>query len=98
MVPLVRAVPAKAAMEMLLTGAPVSAQTALGWGLINRAVAADKLDAAVEELTSAIVAASPLTVRLGKEPRRSPAQPEPASYFLPTVIAPVSTFGPSCAV
>jgi enoyl-CoA hydratase/carnithine racemase len=67
MVPLVRAVPAKAAMEMLLTGKPISAQQALAWGLINRAVPADQLDAAVEEFTSAIVASSPLTVRLGKE-------------------------------
>ena len=33
MVPLVRAVPAKAAMEMLLTGKPISAQQALAWGL-----------------------------------------------------------------
>lgn len=67
MVPLVRAVPAKAAMEMLLTGKPISAGQALAWGLINRAVAEDRLDGAVEEFTSAIVASSPLTVRLGKE-------------------------------
>ena len=32
MVPLVRAIPAKAAMEMLLTGAPISAQRALRAG------------------------------------------------------------------
>jgi len=67
MVPLVRAVPAKAAMEMLLTGKPISAQQALAWGLINRAVPAERLDEAVEEFTSAIVASSALTVRLGKE-------------------------------
>src|SRR5436853_7193811 len=34
MVPLVRAVPAKAALEMLLTGAPVSAARALELGLV----------------------------------------------------------------
>jgi enoyl-CoA hydratase/carnithine racemase len=67
MVPLVRAVPAKAAMEMLLTGKPIAAQQALAWGLINRAVAAEKLDEAVEEFASSILASSPLTVRLGKE-------------------------------
>jgi enoyl-CoA hydratase/carnithine racemase len=67
MVPLVRAVPAKAALEMLLTGRPVSAQQALAWGLINRVVPAEKLDEAVNELAGAIAAASPLTVRLGKE-------------------------------
>jgi enoyl-CoA hydratase/carnithine racemase len=67
MVPLVRAVPAKAALEMLLTGKPIPARQALAWGLINRVVPADKLDEGVKEFTDAIVAASPLTVRLGKE-------------------------------
>jgi enoyl-CoA hydratase/carnithine racemase len=67
MVPLVRAVPAKAAMEMLLTGKPVSARQALAWGLVNRVVPADRLDDAVREFTDAIVAASPAVVRLGKE-------------------------------
>jgi enoyl-CoA hydratase/carnithine racemase len=67
MVPLVRAIPAKAAMEMLLTGKPVSAQQALAWGLINRAVPAARLDEAVGEFVEAVLSASPLTVRLGKE-------------------------------
>src|SRR5262249_33507642 len=66
MVPLVRAIPAKTALEMLLTGRPISAQEALARGLINRVVPADELDAAVAELADAILAASPLTVRLGK--------------------------------
>ena len=39
MVPLVRAVPAKAAMEMLLTGEPITAGRALELGLVNRVVA-----------------------------------------------------------
>ncbi|NQV85819.1 MAG: enoyl-CoA hydratase/isomerase family protein, partial [Woeseiaceae bacterium] len=54
-------IPYHIAMEMLLTGVPVSAQQALAWGLINRAVPADQLDAAVGEFTSAVTAASPLT-------------------------------------
>ncbi len=66
MVPLVRAVPAKAAMEMLLTGKPISARQALAWGLVNRVVPAGQLDDAVREFTDAVVASSPLTVRLGK--------------------------------
>jgi enoyl-CoA hydratase/carnithine racemase len=66
MVPLVRAIPAKAALEMLLTGQPVSARRALELGLVNRVVPADHLDVAVRELTDAIVSSSPLTVRLGK--------------------------------
>jgi enoyl-CoA hydratase/carnithine racemase len=67
MVPLVRAVPAKAAMEMLLTGAPVSAVRALELGLINRVVPADRLDEAVGAFTDAILASSPLVLRLGKQ-------------------------------
>jgi enoyl-CoA hydratase/carnithine racemase len=67
MVPLVRAIPPKPALEMLLTGKPISAQRALELGLVNRVVPAHELDAAVREYVDAILASSPLTVRLGKE-------------------------------
>jgi enoyl-CoA hydratase/carnithine racemase len=66
MVPLVRSIPPKAAMEMLLTGAPILAQKALSIGLVNRVVPADDLDAVVREWADAILAASPMTVRIGK--------------------------------
>lgn len=66
MVPLVRVIPPRAALEMLLTGKAISAQQALAWGLVNRVVAVGELDAAVQELTDAIKASSPLTVRIGK--------------------------------
>jgi enoyl-CoA hydratase/carnithine racemase len=84
-VPLVRAIPVKAALEMLLTGKAISAQQALAWGLVNRVVPADRLDDAVSEFTTAILAASPLTVRLGKEAfYRQLALGEPAAYELAT--------------
>jgi enoyl-CoA hydratase/carnithine racemase len=67
MVPLVRAVAAKPALEMLLTGAPIPARRALELGLVNRVVPDSGLDEAVKELSDAICAASPLTVRLGKK-------------------------------
>ncbi len=67
LVPLVRAVPAKPAMEMLLTGQPISAQQALAWGLVNRVVEVNQLDDAVMGLARPILEASPLTVRMGKE-------------------------------
>jgi enoyl-CoA hydratase/carnithine racemase len=67
MVPLVRTIPPRAALEMLLTGKPISAQQALAWGLVNRVVPAEQLDAAVREFTEAIRASSPLTIRLGKQ-------------------------------
>jgi enoyl-CoA hydratase/carnithine racemase len=67
MVPLVRAIPPKPALEMLLTGKPITAQRAYELGLVNRVVPADQLDAAVDECVAAILASSPLTVRLGKQ-------------------------------
>ena len=66
MVPLVRAVPPKVAMEMLLTGSPITAERALAVGLVNRVVPADQLDASIKELTDAIVSSSAATLRLGK--------------------------------
>jgi enoyl-CoA hydratase/carnithine racemase len=67
MVPLSRAIGRKRALEMLLTGEPISAATALEWGLVNRVVPAAQLDAAVYELVAAISRSSPLIVGIGKE-------------------------------
>jgi len=67
MVALTRNVPAKAAMEMLLTGDAVDAATAARIGLINRAVPAADLDAAVDDLCARITAKSPRILKLGKE-------------------------------
>ena len=67
MVPVSRAIGRKRAMEMLLTGEMIDAQTALEWGLVNRVVPALELDEAVDQLVQAIVRSSPLTVRIGKE-------------------------------
>jgi enoyl-CoA hydratase/carnithine racemase len=67
MVPLVRTILPRAALEMLLTGKAISAQQALAWGLVNRVVPMSELDSAVKEFTDAIRASSPLTVRIGKQ-------------------------------
>ncbi len=56
----------KHAMEMLLTGEPIAAQRALEWGLVNRVVAADQLDAEVSRLANTIAAKPPGTVAAGK--------------------------------
>jgi enoyl-CoA hydratase/carnithine racemase len=66
MVPLARAVPSKVAMEMLLTGMPISAERSLAVGLVNRVVPADKLDTAIRELTDLLVSSSAATLSLGK--------------------------------
>ena len=49
-VPLLRNMGSKQAMEMLVTGDFISAQEAAERGLVNRAVAADQLDAEIERL------------------------------------------------
>jgi enoyl-CoA hydratase/carnithine racemase len=56
----------KRAMEMLLTGDLIDAQTALAWGLVNRVVSADALDRTVAHFADAIRARSAATIRLGK--------------------------------
>lgn len=65
-VPLVRAVGRKRALEMLLTGSPIDARTALEWGLVNRVVRESDLDDAVRALLEPILAASAHAVALGK--------------------------------
>jgi len=57
----------KRAMEMLITGTPIDAKTAMDWGLVNRVVPADTLDAEVERFVEAVLARSPAAVRLGKQ-------------------------------
>ena len=66
MVPLVRAIPRKAAMEMLLTGKAISAAGALELGLVNRVVDREHLDVVVKEWTDAILGLSPRVIRDGK--------------------------------
>jgi enoyl-CoA hydratase/carnithine racemase len=57
----------KRAMEMLLTGEPVDAATALAWGLVNRVVPAGQLDSTVKQFTDRILARSGAAIHLGKE-------------------------------
>ena len=56
----------KAAFELLVTGAFMSADQALAKGLVNRVVPADQLDAEVESLASAIVGKPRVALALGK--------------------------------
>ena len=57
----------KRAMEMLLTAQPIDARTALEWGLVNRVVPAEEIDAEVRRLTDAILARSAAVIGLGKK-------------------------------
>ena len=67
MVALTRAVGRKAAMEMLLTGKLIDADTAQAIGLVNRVVPHEGLRDAVDGLAREIAGKSALTVATGKE-------------------------------
>jgi enoyl-CoA hydratase/carnithine racemase len=67
MVALTRAVGRKRALEMLMTGTPIDAATAVEWGLVNRAVEADKLREETLALADRIAASSSFTLSLGKQ-------------------------------
>ena len=65
-VPLVRNVPAKRAMEMLLTGDFIDAATAKQEGLVNRVVPLEALDAEVEKLVQSVLEKPRVAVAMGK--------------------------------
>jgi enoyl-CoA hydratase/carnithine racemase len=65
-VPLPWLVPPRAAMEILLTGDPFSAQRAYELGLVNRVVPATDLVTATQELAERIAANAPLSVQAAK--------------------------------
>jgi enoyl-CoA hydratase/carnithine racemase len=66
MVALTRAIGRKRAMEMLLTGEFVDAQTACKWGLVNRVVEPECLHDDVIGLARKIAGASAFVIGLGK--------------------------------
>lgn len=67
MVALTRNMPRKQAMEMLLTGDFIDAETALNYGLVNKVVRRDRLDEAVAELAEKIAGKSFAAIALGKQ-------------------------------
>jgi enoyl-CoA hydratase/carnithine racemase len=66
MVALTRAIGRKRAMEMLLTGDFIDASTAAEWGLVNRAVAPDRLRSETLALAKKIAESSRTVIALGK--------------------------------
>ena len=67
MVAVTRNLPRKQAMEMLMTGEFIDAETARQYGLVNRVVPVQKLDEAVFELARCIAGKSPIAIMRGKE-------------------------------
>ena len=66
MVALTRVVPRKAAFEMLVTGAFIDAVRARELGLVNRVVAADRLEAETRELAEVVAGKLTAAVKIGK--------------------------------
>jgi enoyl-CoA hydratase/carnithine racemase len=62
-----RAVARKHAVEMLLTGAPITAERAGQIGLVNRVVPPEALDAEVDALARLIASKSPVAIATGKQ-------------------------------
>ncbi|XP_062415290.1 enoyl-CoA hydratase domain-containing protein 3, mitochondrial isoform X2 [Pungitius pungitius] len=76
-----RAVPRKVAMEMLLTGTPISARDALLHGLISRVVAEERLEEETLAIARRVCRASRPVVALGKATfQRQMAQGRDAAY------------------
>ncbi len=67
MVALGRNVSRKHAMEMLLTGELMSSDDAVRFGLVNRTVPQDELDAAVMAMAETIASKSSYTLKIGKQ-------------------------------
>jgi len=66
MVAIARDIGRKRALELALSGDEIDADTAADWGLVNRVVPDDELDAAVDDLVGRITRGSPRSKALGK--------------------------------
>ena len=66
MVSVTRNLPRKKAMELLMTGEFIDAETAQVYGLVNRVVPIGRLDEAVSELAGEIASKGPAFVAAGK--------------------------------
>lgn len=66
-VPLVRSMPPKKALELMMTGRRVRAEEADQIGFVTRVVPVDRLDEAVHELAEQLAAKSPLVLKLGRD-------------------------------
>jgi enoyl-CoA hydratase/carnithine racemase len=66
-VPLVRSMPPKVALELMMTGRRVGAEEAQRIGFVNQVVPVDKLDGAVAALAATLAAKSPAIMKLGRD-------------------------------
>ncbi len=66
-VPLMRSMPPKKALELMLTGRVVAADEAERIGFVTRVVPHEGLDAAVDELAATLASKSPAVMKLGRQ-------------------------------
>ncbi len=82
-VPVARSIGRKRLMELVLTGDTVDAATALDWGLVNRVVPDESLDAAVDDLLARATRGSRAGKGLGKQTIYAQLdQPEADAYAI----------------
>jgi len=65
-IPLLRSMPPRLVLELMMTGRRIDAAEAGAVGLVNRVVPVDELDVSVDSLAAELAAKSPLVMRLGK--------------------------------
>ncbi len=87
-VPLLRSMPQRVALELMATGRRVDAAEAARIGFVNRVVAVDELDEAVDDFASNLAAKSPLILGMGKRSfyRTLEMQPDAALDYLQTML------------
>ena len=66
-IPLVRSMPPKKVLELMMTGRRVRADEADRLGFVTRVVPVDELDPAVDDLAATLAAKSPATMKLGRD-------------------------------
>ncbi|MDN5790257.1 MAG: enoyl-CoA hydratase-related protein [Micrococcales bacterium] len=82
-VPVARSIGRKRLMELALTGDPIDASTALEWGLVNRVVPGEDLDAAVADLLGRATRGSRASKALGKQTIHAQfGRPETDAYVI----------------